>query len=317
MKFYIGIDGGGTKTSFILADEKGFVISKVVTGTTHYMQVGLDGLENIIREGVSNLLDKTNISLDNVSSVFVATGGFGAIKDDEKDIIKAIRNVFKNNLLKVGNDMENAHSASLSGECGINVIAGTGSIGLGINEANESYSTGGWGPSFGGDEGSAYWIACKLLLEFSKEADNRSEKTEIYDYFINTYKLSNPFDILKYTNDRTKIASFAKDCYNLAKLGNTKAINIYKLATKELALIYKTIYNNLNFNGTVKASYTGGVFNAIEYTHNFLLEELKDTNINLVKPRFTTDIGSLLLAYKNDNIIITNEILNNLEKTYN
>ena len=40
--YYIGIDGGGTKTSFTLINEQGLKIGQYKTGTTHYAQIGFD-----------------------------------------------------------------------------------------------------------------------------------------------------------------------------------------------------------------------------------------------------------------------------------
>ena len=58
---------------------------------------------------------------------------------------------------RCGNDMVCAWAGSLGGEDGINIVAGTGSIGYG-ERAGASARAGGWGEVFG-DEGSAYWIA--------------------------------------------------------------------------------------------------------------------------------------------------------------
>ena len=52
MKYYLGIDGGGTKTKFVLGYEDGTVIGEYTGPTSHYMQCGFDGLEKLMREGV-------------------------------------------------------------------------------------------------------------------------------------------------------------------------------------------------------------------------------------------------------------------------
>jgi glucosamine kinase len=48
------------------------------------------------------------------------------------------------------------------GEAGVVVIAGTGSVAYGRNEAGRETRAGGWGPLYG-DEGSAYWVGVEFL----------------------------------------------------------------------------------------------------------------------------------------------------------
>lgn len=68
---------------------------------------------------------------------------------------------------------------ALDGENGIVIIAGTGSIALALKD-NIVTRCGGWGSQLG-DEGSAYWIAKKMLSIFCQEVDGRLEKTKLYE----------------------------------------------------------------------------------------------------------------------------------------
>ena len=70
-------------------------------------------------------------------------------------------------------------AGSLAGKDGVNIVSGTGSIGLGKDSTGTFARCGGWG-DYVGDEGSAHWIGKKTLEIFSKEADNRLEKGDLY-----------------------------------------------------------------------------------------------------------------------------------------
>lgn len=59
--YYIGVDGGGTRTTFTMIDESGYKVSQYTTKTTHYEQVGFDGVENILNEGLYKLIKIANI----------------------------------------------------------------------------------------------------------------------------------------------------------------------------------------------------------------------------------------------------------------
>ncbi len=82
---------------------------------------------------------------------------------------------------RCGNDMVCAWAGSLGGEDGINIVAGTGSIGYG-ERRGRSARAGGWGEVFG-DEGSAYWIAVQGLNVFTRMSDGRLPKGSLYAVF--------------------------------------------------------------------------------------------------------------------------------------
>ena len=53
--YYIGVDGGGTKTQFVLFDEQGQALASYQKESCHYAQVGYDGLKDIIKSGIKQL----------------------------------------------------------------------------------------------------------------------------------------------------------------------------------------------------------------------------------------------------------------------
>jgi N-acetylglucosamine kinase-like BadF-type ATPase len=79
----------------------------------------------------------------------------------------------KANLQIVG-DEEVAHYAAFSGEPGIVVISGTGSIAIGKSPQGETGRCGGWGPRFS-DEGSATWIGELAIRKCLRARDRGSE----------------------------------------------------------------------------------------------------------------------------------------------
>jgi len=54
--YYLGVDGGGTTTAFLLIDDKGTIVSHKMKATCHYVQVGMDGLQNTLNEGITEVL---------------------------------------------------------------------------------------------------------------------------------------------------------------------------------------------------------------------------------------------------------------------
>lgn len=319
MNYYLGVDGGGTKTKFIISDEQGMILAISTQPTCHYLQCGFDGITNVMRTGLNECLKKSEIDEQDIASAFIACAGYGDIEKDNKRIQKAVQKAYPTIPHIIGNDTENALAGSLAGGYGINVIAGTGSIGLGKNEHQEMLRCGGWHHSFGGDEGSAYWIACKLILHFTRQSDGREERTELYDYIRKEYQLKEDSDILdlcvvQWDFDRTKIAAMSRSVYELAKRQDPIAIAIFQEAAKELADIIRTIYRKLNFtSSTIPVSYSGGVFQSKHFILDPLRQELSSLpSLQLCEPILSPDSGSIILAMQQDHLTITPAILHNL-----
>lgn len=316
--YYIGIDGGGTKTSFTIINEEGTQLDQLITGTSHYIQIGFDGVLSLLNESIEKILNKNNIRRNEIKAAFVGLPGYGEVKDAKLKLDEIVKTVFNDIAFKIGNDVEVGLSASLAGKCGVNVVSGTGSIALGKDNSGKYVRCGGWG-DYIGDEGSAYWIGKKALEVFSKESDNRLEKGDLYNHIREVLGLVDDFDIIDYAlnkinMDRTKIAEFSQICYESALKEDKNAIKIFEDAAYELSLLVKMIIKNLNFEDEILVSYSGGVFKCGDLILNPLKEQLKEYDIKLIEPVLTPSQGACLLAYSIINDDVSDEFIVNLGK---
>lgn len=321
MSIYLGVDGGGTKTKFLMCDETGAYLASSIQPTCHYLQCGLDGVTKVMKDGLQDCLNQANLQVMDITHAFVACAGYGDIEPDNPKIEAAVKKAFSAFPYVIGNDTENALAGSLAGQPGINVIAGTGSIGLGKNEEGAMMRSGGWHHFFGGDEGSAYWIACKLILHFTRQSDGREPRTALYTYIKDYYKFTYDSDILTltidtYQYDRTKIAAMSQRVFELANMRDPIALQIFDEAAKELSDMIISIYHGLSFtSSSIPISYSGGVFKS----GDFILQPLQNyvsilPSFTLHAPLLSPDAGSVLLAMKQDGCIINNDIIANLKQ---
>lgn len=316
-KYYIGIDGGGTKTEFIMADVEGNIVAKHKEEKSHYLTIGFDGLEKVIHDGVATCIKQVGCTSDDIEFCAVCICGYEDVKEHDYLIEQAVQKALGCISHKVYSDTVNAHRGSLIGQPGIHVIAGTGSIAFGMDRNGNSIRCGGWNHLFGGDEGSAYWIACKMLLAFTRQSDGRDPKTYLYDYLKTKYQLLDDgkiidLTVVEYQFDRTKIANMAKDLYEIAKAKDSVAISIFKEVADELTQMILAIGDQLKLNEAVQVSFSGGVFNCGKFVLTPLRNNLKKKNYVLVKPKFTPGIGAIIVAYVETNVPITEQIMNHL-----
>lgn len=317
--YYIGVDGGGTKTEFIMADSNGNIVADIIKEKSHYLMIGFDGLEKVIQEGVHSCIERVGCQCSDIAFCAVCICGYGDVKAHDCLIEEAIDHALVDIPHQVYSDTFNAHRGSLVGKSGIHVIAGTGSIAFGINDEGYSARCGGWNHLFGGDEGSAYWLACKMLLHFTRQSDGRDKKTALYYDLKSKYHFNEDGDLIDYTVinlgfDRTKIANMAKDLYELAQKNDPVAIQIYSEAAQELYDMVYAISNQLDFDFPVLVSYSGGVFKSGKFVLEPFEEKLNATGFKLVKPNFNPGIGSLIVAYTQSKTELTDEMINQLRK---
>lgn len=312
--YFLGVDGGGTKTCFTLIDDKGRLKSRVIKGTCHPTQIGFENLKNLLTDGLKEICKTANISENDITNSYLGLAGYGIVKEIREGIEKTVSEVFKDKNYTLNSDVRVAIAGALSGNEGINIVAGTGSIVLGLKD-NEIQRCGGWGYSVG-DEGSAYWIGKKAIALFSKESDGREEKSFLYEVMKKELKLENDYEIISFVNDKVKgdrgeIAKISRICSLAANLGDKKAKEIFEEAGRELAIAAKVLLKG--YDKKVSISYAGGVFKAGELILNPLKEALKGHNCEVIEPEFEPDLGACLLAMEGY-IKLDSEIKNNMKE---
>lgn len=302
--FYLGVDGGGTKTSFLLIDAAGNALATTTTGTCHVHQVGFDGFENVLRGGIETVCQMANITLSDITFSFLGVPAYGENQAELERMEEHVKQIFPAGNFKCGNDVEAGWAGSLACKPGINLILGTGAIALGVDSEGNCARSSGWG-HICGDEGSAHWIAKKGIEIFGKIADGRLDKTPLYEIFKNKLNLGLDFDLIylilnDFKQDRGKVAGLATLVYEAATQDDPYAIEVFREAAHECFLMVKSVCKGLNLQDTVTISYSGSVFNSGELILAPLRDYLFSAGIpfELAPPVLTPVKGSALYALK-------------------
>src|SRR5438874_73563 len=153
---YLGIDGGGSKTAFLLVDEYYNEVCHVQSGPSNWLSVGADAAKEAITEGISHLTERPNI----------VCGGFaGAARPDSAAFYKEVlQSLVPGAQIIIESDAFIASIGAIGIDPGILLIAGTGSIVIGRDKDRNMFRVGGWGPYFG-DEGSGSVASHPVMLQ--------------------------------------------------------------------------------------------------------------------------------------------------------
>jgi N-acetylglucosamine kinase-like BadF-type ATPase len=265
--FFLGVDGGGTKTRFALIDAARKLVGEATLGTTYHPEVGLDGVRDVLARGVFNLLADLGISASQVSYAFFGLPAYGEDGAMTAALDALPESILGHDRYTCDNDMVCGWAGSLGAEDGINIVAGTGSIGYG-QRLGRSARAGGWGEAFS-DEGSAYWIAMQGLNAFSRMSDGRLPKGPLHGLIRDTLQLESDLDVCArvYGADarsRGELAQLSPLVGQAAAAGDEASLDIFRRAGEELARIADALRRKLGFETgePVRLSYSGGAFGA-------------------------------------------------------
>ncbi len=298
MNYYLGIDGGGTRTTASVCDENGALVCKVTGKTINFYSVGME----TARKNLSGIMDDVYKSLGKVTFKNAFIGCSALDNRADEDTMNALcAGIIESESITMDSD---TYVALFSGECIVSravVICGTGSMVTGIDETNKIYTKGGWGHIIG-DGGSAYSIALEGLKEavnLFDENENQSPLVKSAQDFFETDDLRKIIDVI-YNENTTKdvIADFAK-CVSLeAENGDKKSIDIIKTECNKLL---RTVYSLLNEMKSCKILYLyGGVFQNNAIFKDYFIKSLSEKYPSIKAELLTLppDEGALKLAMK-------------------
>jgi N-acetylglucosamine kinase-like BadF-type ATPase len=303
---FLGIDGGGTKTRFLLIDADGQVLAAHLEGPAYYLETGLDALRSLVERGIRETLRKGSISSEALTFCFAGIPAYGEDRKIDPALDALASAVLPAGKYRCGNDMVCGWAGALAGADGINVVAGTGSIAYGEFEGR-SARAGGWGELFG-DEGSAYWLAREGLGLFSRMSDGRLGRGPLYDAVRTHFGLAEDIDLCAKINGtdtgqrRSQFAQLARLVSKAAQAGDTAALSLFARATQELAALAGAVRAQLGVadEAVLVVSYSGGMFELGDVMLAGFRRELMRTSgsYRLVEPKLPPHVGAALYAAK-------------------
>lgn len=309
MKWFVGVDGGGSKTEIAVADEHGAVaVTKRFAGCS-YQMLGIDAAVERIVSGIEECLTLVNADLSCCAGCGIGVPCYGESAQNDTAIAAALTRALSPVPLYITNDVEVAWAGA--GECseGIHIVAGTGSIAFGRSSSGETARCGGWNEFFG-DEGSCYWAGRQAMSLFSKEADGRAPQSALYEIVRGELGLADDYQFIdKVLSDwaphRDKVALFQRFMQQAAEQGDHAAAAIYETAATELSSMAGALVKRLGLPAATRVSYSGGLFKAGKLILEPLDKLISDLGCTLQEPRRTAAEGAIILAieYTNGRII--------------
>ena len=171
MAFYLGIDGGGTKTRCVLGDESR-ILATSIAGGSNVIRAGEAQARESLHGSLLEACATAKISPDRIRGICIGAAGAGRPEIAGK--IQKILAELTPGPVEVVGDMVIALEAAFGDGPGVIAIAGTGSIVYGRDATGRTARAGGWGFAIS-DEGSGHWIGRHAVSAILRARDAGQE----------------------------------------------------------------------------------------------------------------------------------------------
>ncbi len=197
--YYLGIDGGGTKTRCLLGDET-TVLATAMTGGSNIIRLGETQAREALRAGVRHACSAVRISPDQIRAICIGAAGASTpeIAAKIRGILTELTPQISLTSIEVAGDNVIALEAAFGAGPGVIAIAGTGSLAYGRDASGRTARAGGWGFAIS-DEGSGHWIGQRAISVILQARDQGLE-TALAAVVLEAWKLATIDDLVQQAN---------------------------------------------------------------------------------------------------------------------
>ncbi|MFH0863526.1 MAG: BadF/BadG/BcrA/BcrD ATPase family protein [Candidatus Gottesmanbacteria bacterium] len=302
VNYFLGIDGGASKTEAIIINENGELVAEGLGGPVNYHQGGEKQMINNLQEVIDQVLVLSKLQISDIA--FAVFGLAGCDSDQERSYLNNLLNTISDHglssRLKVFNDSEIAFISCMSREYGIVIISGTGANCFGKGKNGKTWWAGDGGWFF--DQASGFATGHIALQSMILEKDGRGEKTILTNLILEQLKLSRVDELSSLVYQKQMpvktIASLAPLVFETYKKGDSVARKIVDKIIYEMVLSISTVAKKIDLiNEEFEIGLVGGVFNE-ELVVKLLQDKIKQIlpKAILVKPKMKPAMAGALMA---------------------
>jgi glucosamine kinase len=283
VSIFLGIDGGGSKTSCVVGDENSLLGAGLAAGS-NVIRVGEHHARASLDEAIRQACAAAKVSPTRIERTCVGIAG-GA----RPEIAAAMRRMlsdFVSGEIEVVGDMVIAMETAFGSGPGVIVIAGTGSIAYGRNSRGEIARAGGWGFAIS-DEGSGHWIGRAAVAASLRAFDEaRTESASmLLDGIMKSWRVDAREHLVVAANATPPpdFAALLPTVLSAADAGDAAAFDVLTRAGVELATLAKIVIGRIFVKAeTVPVAVSGGVFCNCKLVRQVFYESLHADRIQVL-----------------------------------
>jgi glucosamine kinase len=286
--YYLGIDGGGSKTRCAVGDESA-LLATVAAGPSNITRVGEARARESLHQAIHDACAAAKIDPRQLRRACIGAAGAG--REEIASIVRRIVAEVIPGEIEIVGDMRIALEAAFGAGPGVVVIAGTGSIAYGRNAKGSTARAGGWGFALS-DEGSAHWIGRMAVATLLRVQDNDArlepEASPLFNELKAAWKLDSLGQLVRTANSTPDFAALFPAVQSAASAGDAVAQRILAQAGVELAQLASIVIRRLfpelppPSSSAVPLAIVGGVFRHAPRVRELFYNEVRSVYSNVV-----------------------------------
>ena len=247
----LGIEGGGTKTSWILftaqQDNKLQLLEEGRLAPTNFRLTSRERILEICRE-MPRAVDRVGVFLAGCATTA-----------DRASLTKLCAEVWPQATIVTGSDRESGFASAFGDGDGIAVNAGTGSSITGRRRGQVDYA-GGWGHILG-DAGGGYDLSLETLRFVLRDYDLHRRSSELAQEVLRALALNDLNELVRWaqTAGKMEIATLAPIVFAAGAAGHEQVNDILRSGARVLAEYTRAVADRLDFHEPPVAL-LGGLF---------------------------------------------------------
>jgi N-acetylglucosamine kinase-like BadF-type ATPase len=283
MDYFLGIDGGGTKTHALIADETGQSVGFGLSGPGNWESVGYSGLTSKLLEVTTQAMQMAGITRLDIAGAGMGLAGFDWPSQRQAHL-DAIRPLDLSCPLEIMTDSELGILAGNPEGWGISVVAGTGCNcrGWSRDHLKEGRVVGG-GSYWSGEAAGGFDILSRAMRAVTFEWVKRGPATALSAAFLKQTGARDLDELIegvylgRYEFDPAMILLV----FEIAKQGDKQALEVIRWAGYELGMMAVSVINQLELHeDTFDIVLIGSLFDG----HPLMTESMR-TTIQEIAPR--------------------------------
>lgn len=263
--FIIGVDGGNSKTDYLLFDIQGNLIDHINTGTCSHEQFpdSYNSSYRIMNENIQEILTRNQLTMNQV-----AAGAFGLagadIPSQKEQLAQVISRIGFTNFAVDNDSFLGVKAGSVKGY-GICSINGSGTVTGGISPSGNRLQVGGVGSELSGDEAGGFFLARKVLRAVYDSHYRMGPRTQMTEPVMELLQItSKELFIERVLESALKRAlpntQIMRILFAAADAGDSAAIQILDNTANQLARSTVGCMHNLDFGDEVDIVLAGSVW---------------------------------------------------------
>jgi len=256
---FLGIDGGGTKTTCAIGDDNN-ILATAESGGSNPIRSGDATARTSLHDAIRQVCAGAGVDPAAISSACMGASG-GAHSEKSRRLEQILAELLPGKVCVLG-DMEIALQAAFGAGPGVITIAGTGSISFGRDAGGRTLRIGGWGFAIS-DEGSGQWIG-RTAVSRALRARDDGEAPALLPRILNAWKLDAFDGLIPVANSSPPpdFSALFPTVLAAADAGDPLARSVLSDAGVELARLATTVIRLLSPGPEpgVPLAMTGGVF---------------------------------------------------------